>query len=190
MDAYEYGRRKTTSWSKEAYILPGDNEMFTNYMYLPLGNYTLLLKLYFCNDIMEVREFNVSIKKEINVSSEVSVKENVGKDKIILQIQTDTPVEKLIVTPFIYPVGWIFESGEATPENKYYKVELPYRPTIWKEANITIVIVSSNGEFIATHTVEIKKRTERLRTLGLIILTLIFTMIILKLIFRMKRKIL
>ena len=134
-------------WSKKEVLAPGGGALLSTY-YLPKksGNYSATIKLYYCNDIYTISNFNFSFEKpefkKLNLSLDVAT----TKNEIKFKIKPKKDLDKLYIIPEKYPRGWIFDSLEVKnlKKSKEKEVTLTYIPAYWMPRDITFSLISGN----------------------------------------------
>lgn len=150
-----------TSWSEKYALAPGEGKLFKVY-YLPdkSGNYTAEVKLYYCNEIIDLTSFNFSFSrpefKDLNISIETISTEN----KVDFILESGTNLNELKIVSKDFPKGWIFNSVnvEGLKEDEKKTVTLNYEPAVWMPRNVTFAIIS--GDMYKEVEVKLEKEKE------------------------------
>jgi hypothetical protein len=152
----------TTSWSEEKGIWPGGASHFENLVYLDKGDYSARVRVYYCNEIEEYQNVTFSVDKTPERTGKVKIIDvKADKEDLYIKLELNQTAKEIIVIPVEYPTGWIFEYGSADIENNKGEVSIRYKPTIWKETNVTLSVFTSDGKFFGKIVVPIQKREEK-----------------------------
>ena len=148
-------------WQITGHFMPGDKKNFDIYWYAnDIGEYFAKLKVYYGNEIREYKKFEFLISNSIESEDIFEIKDLRTYDNyIIFDVKSKEEVKDVIITPNRYTSGWIFEQKKIDKINKDGSklVILPYYPTLWTPANVTLAIASNNGKYYSEKTIEMKK---------------------------------
>ncbi|RLE10226.1 hypothetical protein DRJ04_09350 [Candidatus Aerophobetes bacterium] len=182
-DFYNTSKLVYTGWSRAKPLWPGSHADMDIYSNLPEGNYTVYVRIYFCNEIFKFGPYYFEGKpKKSKAGNFEIVNIDTFDDYIDIYIRSNQDVKNLIVIPSKYPVGWIMESARIDFMNsgQIKKARIPYRPSIWKESSVEFTLITEDGNFIQKKTVLLKKEKSRSDAFApfIIILMLIILLII------------
>ncbi len=147
-----------TGWSKEKALMPGEKKIFPVYWYNEKGNYTLRVRAYFGNEILE--------HTENFTAEEASATEDVFKilgfrtydSYVLFDIKSSEDVREVVVIPKNYLPGWVFEQERISFGNDDRKtVLINYLPAAWQESTVTIEIVSADGRYYKKESFKMEK---------------------------------
>jgi hypothetical protein len=152
-----------SSWSAEAPIEPGGVAELEAFWYPEKsGDYTVRTFLYFCNSIDEGPSGNFSVTAANRSRLFVlpaAVRASGNEEYAEFIINPKENLSSVTLVPRDYPMGWVFESArkDGLVAGQDNVVRVGYRAAIWKEANVTFDLVSSDGRYYQPVTVELKK---------------------------------
>jgi hypothetical protein len=151
LDIFSGETKVFTSWSDTREMAPGKKEYFSLYGYVnQTGNYSLRLRIYFANEILEkwhpASQWNVIPRQSMFMVRNVFS----GKDFVDLEIQADRDINAVIL-PADYPQGWVFQSSEISlKENQTLKQRVFYTSDMPLVKNATIIVSSKDGNYVTT----------------------------------------
>lgn len=152
-----------TGWSKEEVFMPGDKKNFEMFWFSDSkGKYTFKLRIYFGNEISEYRETVFEVKKSIEHEDAFEIKEfRTYDDFVIFDLYSKRDVENLIIMPYKYTPGWIFEQKkiDSMKKNETKVVVVPYYPTVWGQKELKLVVVSNEGIYYTEKSLQLEKKT-------------------------------
>jgi len=150
-----------SGWSQEKDFMPGDKKTFDTYWYSNcIGDYFAKLKVYFGNEIKEYKKFGFSVSEYVTPKDVFDIKYLRTYDNyIIFDVKSKEDVNNLRVIPNEYTSGWIFEQKEIGNiyGNRSKLVVLNYYPTLWKPSNVSLILVSGEGNYYTEKRVEMMK---------------------------------
>jgi hypothetical protein len=141
-----------TVWSNEKDFAPGITHHFD--IYYPInqvGNFKVELKVYFADEIKELKSFNFQVKKTTLPENTFDMRDfNTYEKEIEFKIISNKTLEKLLIIPTNCPMGWICEQTkiERMKENELNEITLSYEPSLWKESDITINVLTEDGKYL------------------------------------------
>ncbi len=148
-------------WSQEKDFMPGERKSFDIYWYNNnSGKYFAKLKGYFGNEISEYDKFEFSINISISPEDVFEIKNFRTYDNyMIFDVVSEEDSSNVIIIPYNYPSGWIFEQKDMVNLTKGNPklVVLNYYPTLWIPSNVSLAIVSDKGSYYTEKTLEMKK---------------------------------
>jgi len=151
-DIYQNNTKIFTAWSNDETLMPGSRKNFKLLWYaLDKGDYVLKPRIYFANEIYEADDIEITVNSSGKEVSYFGVK-NVRTfyNKILLTLSnSNSSIGKIFVIPYDYPAGWIFEQAELAPSAEQ-SVYLDYRPTVFSEKPLTILVASEEGYYMKT----------------------------------------
>ena len=148
-------------WSEEKSLMPGEKKTFDIYWYAKYsGNYEYVLRMYYGNEILE------NDKKELKIN-ETHKPEDIFEitnyrtydDHIIFDLKSKEDARDIVIIPYRYVTGWIFEQ-KAIPnmeKDSVKAVSLNYIPLIWAPANLTLAVASDNGKYYSESNIRMDK---------------------------------
>jgi hypothetical protein len=150
-----------SGWSQEKTLMPGDKKTFDIYWYTNYsGDYKSKLRFYFGNEIIE------SEKKEFQIN-ETLISEDIFEiynfrtydTYVIFDIKSKKDAKNIIIIPYKYVPGWIFEQEIIDSIKKDYikTVKINYYPTVWKLSTLKLSIAAENGNYYSEKDLEMKK---------------------------------
>lgn len=158
-----------SGWSQENFLMPGDKKTFDVYWYADsLGNYESKLRMYFGNEIVENNKTEFQIDETLIPEDVFEIYNFRTYDNyVIFDIKSKKDATNVIMIPYKYVSGWIFEQKtiENIKKDSIKTIKIPYYPTVWKPSNITLVITNENGKYYSEKTVEMKKETGILKVI-------------------------
>jgi len=161
LDIFKQNDLLQTVWSSEENFVPGVAHHFDIYYPVNLvGNFKVKLKVYFANEMKELKSFNLQVKKTTLADDTFDIKDFTTYEKEIeFNIVSNKTLEKVLIVPTNCPMGWVCEQTkiERIKENDLNKVTLLYEPSLWKESDITINILTEDGKYITTKSSTLKK---------------------------------
>jgi len=125
-----------------------------------IGDYFAKLKVYFGNEIKEYKKFGFSVSEYVTPKDVFDIKYLRTYDNyIIFDVKSKEDVNNLRVIPNEYTSGWIFEQKEIGNiyGNRSKLVVLNYYPTLWKPSNVSLILVSGEGNYYTEKRVEMMK---------------------------------
>jgi hypothetical protein len=161
LDIFKQNNLTQTLWSNEEDFFPGVSHHFD--IYYPvnmIGNFKAVLKVYLANEIKEMKPFNFQVKKTTLPSETFDIKDfNTYEKELEFNIISNKTIEKVLIIPTNCPLGWICEQKkiERIKESDLSKIELSYEPSLWKESEITINILTEDGKYITTKSFTLKR---------------------------------
>lgn len=162
VDVINNSKTAFTGWSEEKILMPGDRKNFEVYWYTnSTGNFILRLRVYFGNEIME--KFFIVEKNNSLFSEDVFEIKNFRTydDLIVFDIKASKNVKNVVILPFDYPLGWIFEQKKIDflNEGEEKTVAIKYYPNVWFEDKVTLIVASDSGKFKTEKNFEMKKES-------------------------------
>jgi len=140
-----------TGWSKEELLMPGERKNFELFYYTDesLENITAIVRIYYG---FEVAERKIELKLENLKTPEdiFQIKNFRTYDSYVkFQLRSNKPLRNVLVIPRNYMMGWAFEEKriENLEANKNVEIVLPYEAPVWLPQNITIDIVTEDGNY-------------------------------------------
>jgi hypothetical protein len=148
-------------WSDEKTLMPGERKVFEVYYYTPktLKDLTARVRVYFGKELIE-RNFKLKILNERTPEDIFQIRNfRTHEDYVRFEMKTSKPVKNVLVIPEKYMMGWIFYQRKikALDPNKKIEVTLPYRAEVWVPHEITLGIVTEDGEYYSSHSFMLKK---------------------------------
>lgn len=151
-------------WSKELPMVPGLHEIFPIYWYPhdQTGNFIAKVRAYYGDEIVESDEIQFEVK-------DVPVPEDVFEIKrfrtyetyMKFDLKASESANNVIIIPSGYPMGWIVEQTkiESMNKNDVTRVVIPYEPSLWESAEITMNVVTEDGEYFTSESFALEKET-------------------------------
>ncbi len=134
-----------TSWSSEHLLPAGRGEELALHSILPPGNYSAMLRLYYCNEILNAGEFNTSVEEiygNENGTIELLSLKTQG-DKLAISVRSTKDISDLVILPERYPIGWIIESSKVgIKANETKEVFLAFMPATNSPTKISLAAAS------------------------------------------------
>jgi len=152
-----------TGWGDEKYFFPGNQKIYDLYWY-PLnieGELKALIIIYYANEMKKVKlvkfEVEASEKSPENIFEILDFR--TYDDEVEFLLKTNKTVENVIIIPFGYPTGWIFEQVKVDElESGSVKiVNLKYDPSLWKETSVMFNMISEDGKYHASESFTMKR---------------------------------
>lgn len=163
LDVFDNDTLVYTGWSDEKTFLPGYHERFYLYWYpSDVGNYTGQVMVYYANEVKELDPVRFEVKSRIVPKKTIEIIDfKTYDEEVELKIKSNQSLENVIIIPSEYPPGWIFEQRmiKNLEKNEIKKVGIPYKPSLWKESNVRIEIVTENGEYYMTGSFLLERET-------------------------------
>ncbi len=161
VEVYSEDKLVYVGWSREKELWPGAATSLLAYAFLEEGNYTVHPYVHHCYLVYDLppkplRVVNTSVKKGGVEIVEAKTYENYVKVKI----KSTRDLERVVIIPKDYPLGWIFESTlvERIRTGEEREVKVYYEPSIFSEENVTLVAIANDGSFAEkTFTLKIEK---------------------------------
>ena len=119
---------------------------------------------------------------------DLSYKSNRSTVEFNIVPKEDIPA--LLITPSSYPTAWVFESlvEKNLVKGESRNVKIHYRPTVWKQRNISFTFVSADGFFFLEETVPLRKENPGLSLEQMLIILLsLIVLILMVLLFRARK---
>ncbi len=165
------GRRLLYSaWSAWAPSEPGtENTMYSYWFPEVDGNYSVDLKIYYCNLIFDGPERNFTVARGrvysrnstvLAASGLLDVSASSNKSAIEFTLKPGKDIDSMLITPSSYPTAWVFESTVVShlEAGKPRSVRINYEPTIWKSRNVSFTLVSADGSLFLEHVVKLEEK--------------------------------
>ncbi|MBW6461427.1 MAG: hypothetical protein K0B07_00035 [DPANN group archaeon] len=171
-------KKITSVWSSSSEFNPGQRDSISLYWYEPSDTTRIAkVRLYRGYDILNLEEitwrFNKSVESQLskgfgefadsdNIFGNINFEDvRVYEHNIRFKITADEDIEKVIVYPVQYKEGWIFEQTvvEDVIADKPRIVDVNYDTGFFYENEITLVAVSSDGEYYGEQKVLLKKES-------------------------------
>ncbi len=162
-----------TAWSKRHEMPTGSFAEIRAAAVLPAGDYTAKMRVYACNEIFGIGEYNFTSGLDDEIANR-SVREyshglsilsaEAFEDRIEVEIENigGREQEKIAVMPEKYPLGWIVSFDEIdTKKGERQKAKIYYRPPLFRDSYVTFVAISEDGKGMAKKTLFIKKPEDR-----------------------------
>lgn len=150
-------------WGKEKVLMPGDKENFEIYWFSgSKGNFDFKMKVYFGNEILEYKETDFEVKESVMPEDVFEIREfRTYNDFIIFDLYSKEDVDNVIVIPYKYTPGWIFEQEKlfSMKKNETKLVVIHYFPTVWGPKDLKLAIVSNEGKYYKEETLKLEKKT-------------------------------
>lgn len=162
MEVFNDSKLIFTGWSKEKVLMPGDKKTFETYWYEQNGVYSIKMRMYFGNEIKEVKTFDLKLD---NYKQPEDVFEITGfrtyDNFIVFDVKSKMDVENVVIMPSQYRYGWVFEqeSIESMSANVSKAVKINYHPTVWSPSGMSIRIVSDEGVYYSEEAFEMNRET-------------------------------
>lgn len=154
LDIFKQNNLIQTVWGSEEDFVPGVTHHFDIYYPVNIaGNFKAELKVYFANEIKEMKSFNFQVKKTTPPDNTFQIKYfNTYEKEMEFNIISNKSLEKVLIVPTNCPMGWVCEQKklEKIKENELNKITLHYEPSLWKESDIIISVLTEDGKFITT----------------------------------------
>ena len=150
-----------TSWSKENVLMPGDKKVFENYWFGDRGIYDVKIRAYLGNEIKDYKKFEISLQ-DVEPEDNFEIKNlRTYDDYVVFDVFSKRGVEDVVVMPFQYRLGWIFEqeSIESMRANSTKTVKISYYPGVWMPSDVKILVVSDEGKYFSEESFEMEKIT-------------------------------
>ncbi len=183
------GKYKESLWSKEKKMFSGSSDHFEIF-WMPeeKGNYTAQLFVHHCNGIMESQKVNFTVNSLMKTKEKIKLEaKNLPENKIEVKLESNETVEKIILIPTDYPLGWIF-SGEEIKEiknEKEIKKIIEYEPSVWSSETITIQAISPEGYSSKKVNLTLKKEEYLWDKYGFVLFLIAFSILVLSLLSNM-----
>jgi hypothetical protein len=100
-----------TAWGSQERIMAGQGHEWVLHSGLEEGDYSAILRVYFCNEILEEEPFNFSVQEKATPGGLSIDSVRVYKDYVEVSVRSPDGANGVAVIPEDYPTGWIFESG-------------------------------------------------------------------------------
>lgn len=148
-----------TGWSSEKSLLPGSRSNFQVFWYpTESGNFTALPRFYFGNEILTYEAEPLTITdKETNSTHEIfdliSIK--TYENNIMVYAESSEKINVILI-PYKYPPGWIFEQKKVELEDSSF-ISLYYIPSLWSPNDLTLLLVSEDGKYYKEKTLRMEK---------------------------------
>ncbi len=151
-------------WSKELPMVPGLHETFPIYWYPhnQTGNFIAKVRAYYGDEIVESDDIQFEVK-------DVPIPEDVFEIKrfrtyetyMKFDLKSSESANNVIIIPSGYPMGWIVEQTkiESINKNDVTRVVIPYKPSLWESAEITISVVTEDSKYFTTKSFALEKET-------------------------------
>jgi hypothetical protein len=153
----------STIWSEEEAFMPGDRKNFEMYWFSDSkGVFSFKTRVYFGNEIKEYRESVFEVAESVSPEDVFKVKEfRTYDDFIVFDIYSDKDVENLIIIPYRYTPGWIFEQKkiDSMKSNETRTIRVSYKPSVWGSKEVKLLIVSNDGEYSKEEIFTLEKKT-------------------------------
>lgn len=148
-------------WSQEQTLMPGDKGTFDVYWYSSTpGDYSSKLRFYFGNEILEGEKTRFQISETLAPEDVFEVSNfRTYDDHVVFDIKSKKDVTNVVIIPYKYVSGWIFEQKTIDSMKKDYTktISLNYYPTAWMPTNLTLGIVAENGKYYSESTFKMEK---------------------------------
>lgn len=150
-----------TVWSSEENLPPGIGYHFN--VYYPVnseGKFKARVRVYYANEIEEVKSFDFQVKKIISPKNTFYITNfRTYKEEVEFNLRSNETLENILIVPTNCPTGWVCEQKklDGIKENETKKISLFYNPSLWKESGITINIFTEDGKYGTTETFVMKK---------------------------------
>lgn len=148
-------------WSQEKKLMSGDKKAFDIYWVTNSpGIYKYKLRSYFGNEIAESEEKEFEIKETLDYEDVFEINNfRTYDNKVIFDVKSKKDVKNVIIIPYSYVSGWIFEqkSIESIRKDVIKPVSIDYYPSVWIPSTLKLAIVAENGKYYSEKTVEMKK---------------------------------
>jgi hypothetical protein len=161
LDIFNKNNLLQSSWSNEEDFVPGATHHFD--IYYPvniIGNFKAELKIYFANEIKELKSFNFQVKKITLHENPFYIENfNTYEKEIEFNIISNKTLDKILIIPTNCPIGWVCEQTkiEKIKENELSKITLYYEPSLWKESDIAINVLTEDGKYITIKSFTLRK---------------------------------
>lgn len=177
VDFYNQTEFLYTAWSNMERVPPGSHaDLETHWFYPFEENLTAKIRVYYCNEIFDVAEKKIEVKKiEPNKTVLEIVKIKDFKNSVEVSIKAKEEVRDVIIIPKKYPLGWIFEQAKIEKLEKEKTARINYNPSIWRETNITFLAITEDGKYSTEKTFTLKEDEKDYKPL---ILMIIFALIL------------
>jgi mRNA-degrading endonuclease HigB of HigAB toxin-antitoxin module len=150
-----------SGWSQEKILMPGDKKTFDIYWYADSPvKYESKLRMYFGNEIVENNKTEFQVNETLKPEDVFEINNFRTYDNyVIFDIKSKKDAKNVIIIPYKYVSGWIFEQKtiENIKKDSIKTIKIPYYPTVWKPSNITLAIVAETGRYYSEKTLEMKK---------------------------------
>ncbi len=145
VDILENSSKVYTGWSKNSALAPGGGDFFEIY-YIPdkTGDYSMDIKLDYCNELVPIASFNFTFNKPEFGELDLPVKTSSTKSEITFILEPDRDLDNAIIMPKDFPKSWIVNSVKVDNLKKGEPkiVVLEYEPAVWIPKNVTFEIIS------------------------------------------------
>ena len=152
MDIYKDKNFLFSGWSKEHSLNPGIRSKFDIYWF-PVnltGNFIAKIRVYYGNEMDDLKPINFKVKNTLTPKDVVEITNfKTYNDEIIFNIKSDQTLNNVLFIPSDYPLGWVFEQKkiENLEKNEKKQIVIPYEPTLWRETELTINVITEDGEY-------------------------------------------
>jgi hypothetical protein len=161
LDIFNRTNPLQTVWSSEENLPPGVGYHFN--VYYPVnyeGKFKARVRVYYANEIEEVKSFDFQVKKTTPPEKSFSITNFMTyKEEVEFNLKSNETLENILIVPTNCPTGWICEQKKLDKirENEINKISLYYSPSLWKESGITINVFMEDGKYDTTETFMLQK---------------------------------
>jgi len=162
IDIFNGTKYRTTLWSKEEVINPGERKTINLYWYQQPENETVTAKarLYRAYEIKEIGNITETSGKGNSENTLEINSVRVYENEINFRIKSTKDAKNVIVYPVNQPAGWVFEedaigdimAGGEKPASMHYETGA------FREHEITLIAISEDGRNYGTKTFALKKK--------------------------------
>ena len=156
LDVFDNNSLIFSGWSPEKPLLIGDRNVFDIFWYSEYaGNFTSIPRFYFGNEIVAYDPINISIEdtSDANNSLILSITD-ISYDEIKIHVESGS--EEVIIIPYDYPTGWIFEQNTTKGSEAIIK----YDPSLWTPKDVSLYAVSLDGKKYGKNTFKLNVKEE------------------------------
>jgi len=164
IDVLDGEKRILTLWSPEAKLMPSQEVEWKLYADLPKGNYTIRTRIYHCNEIFPLEEFNITVKKEKKHEEKIEIVDYSVKENILeVFLKSEEDIENVVLLPEEYPPGWIFEEStlEKLPADRVVPVKIRFISGAESSINLTLKAFTLDGRFYGEREMIVEKIHEQ-----------------------------
>ncbi|MDI6826312.1 MAG: hypothetical protein QMD36_03940 [Candidatus Aenigmarchaeota archaeon] len=150
LDIFNQSNLLQTVWSGEENFPPGTGYRFN--VYYPIhseGKFKAKVRVYFANEIEEIKSFDFHVKKVIVPEKSFDIMSfRTYKEEVEFMLKSNKTLENVLIVP-VCPTGWVCEQKklDRIKGNETKKITLFYEPSLWKESGITINVFTEDGKY-------------------------------------------
>lgn len=163
-----YGQEKTSVWTDERKLHPGNRQKFSLFAVQPEGNFSARLRAYYGNEIVsqDLTDF-YGARTAAGGAFEISNAATFD-DRIEFDLKANADVHAML-SPVKYPDSWIFEQADAgyMANQTVKRVAMRYKAGVWSPESVVVSAFSEDGGYYTEARVQLSEpqRTPDLYTL-------------------------